>query len=59
MIGQIKDKVEQKVEREKKEKMELRKDTEEEEEEGKLNRSTRPGEMASSKGSHNMWKMVV
>ena len=42
-------------EREKKEKM--GKDTEEEEKE-KWSRSTRPGEIASSKGSHKMWKMV-
>ena len=53
MIGQIKGKVEQKVEREKKEKMEEGEDTEEEEEEEeKWSRSTWPGETASSKGSH-------
>jgi hypothetical protein len=52
MIGQIKGKVEQKVEGEKKEKMEEGEDTEEEEEEEKLSRSIWPGETASSKGSH-------
>ena len=59
MIGQIKGKVEQKVEREKKEKMEEGEDAEEEEEEEKQSRSTWPGETASSKGSHKLWKMVV
>ena len=58
MIGQIKGKVEQKVGREKKEKMEEGEDAEEEEEE-KQSRSTWPGETASSKGSHKLWKMVV
>jgi hypothetical protein len=48
MIGQIKGK----VEREKKEKMEEGEDAEEEEEEEKRNRSTRPGETTSPKGSH-------
>jgi hypothetical protein len=54
MIGQIKGKVEQKLEREKKEKMEDGEDTEkeEEEEEERQSRSTWPGETASSKGSH-------
>ena len=32
---------------------------EEEEEEEKQSRSTWPGETASSKGSHKLWKMVV
>ena len=59
MIGQIKGKVEQKVEREKKEKMEEGEDAEEEEEEEKWSRSTWPGETTSSKGSHKLWKMVV
>ena len=59
MIGQIKGKVEQKVGREKKEKMEEGEDAEEEEEEEKWSRSTWPGETASSKGSHKLWKMVV
>ena len=54
-----KGKVEQKVrERERKEKMEEGEDVEEEEEE-KQSRSTWPGETASSKGSHKLWKMVV
>mgnify|MGYP006968307960 CR=1 FL=1 len=57
MIGQIKGKVEQKV-RKRKEKMEEGEDAEEEEEE-KQSRSTWPGETASSKGSHKLWKMVV
>jgi hypothetical protein len=52
MIGQKKGKVEQKVGREKEEKMEEGDVAEEEEEEGKLSRSTWPGETASSKGSH-------
>ena len=52
MIGQIKGKVEQKVGRGKKEKMEEGEDAEEEEEEEKQSRSTWPGETASSKGSH-------
>ena len=55
MIGQIKGKVEQKVG----EKMEEGEDAEEEEEEEKWSRSTWPGETASSKGSHKLWKMVV
>ena len=59
MIGQIKGKVEQKVRREKREKMEEGEDTEEEEEEEKQSRSTWPGETASSKGSHKLWKLVV
>ena len=50
MIGQIKEKVEQKVWREKK--MEEGDVAEEEEDEEKLNRSTWPGETASSMGSH-------
>ena len=45
--------------REKKEKMEEGEDAEEEEEEEKQSRSTWPGETASSKGSHKLWKMVV
>jgi hypothetical protein len=45
--------------REKKEKMEEREDTEEEEEEEKQSRSTWPGETASSKGSHKLWKTAV
>ena len=55
MIGQIKEKVEQKVGREKKEKMEEGENTEEEEEEEKQSRSTWPEETASSKGSHR-WR---
>ena len=43
---------------EKKEKMGEREDVEDEEEEEKWNRSTWPGETASSTGSQ-MWKMVV
>jgi hypothetical protein len=39
--------------------MEEGEDTEEEEEEEKQSRSTWPGETASSKGSHKLWKMVV
>ena len=58
MIGQIKGKVERKV-GEKKEKMEEGEDAEEEEEGEKWSRSTWPGEPASSKGSHKLWKMVV
>jgi hypothetical protein len=54
MIGQIKWKVEQKMRREK-EKMEAGECTEEDEEKVKLSRSTRPGETASSKGSHR-WR---
>ena len=50
MIGQIKGKVEWKVEREKKEKMEEGEDPEEEEEEEKWSRSTWPGETTSPKG---------
>ena len=38
--------------------MEEGEDAEEEEEE-KQSRSTWPGETASSKGSHKLWKMVV
>ena len=59
MIGQIKGKVEQKVEREKEEKMEEGEDAEVEENKEKQSRSTWPGETASSKGSHKLWKMVV
>jgi hypothetical protein len=56
MIGQIKGKVEQKVERGKKEKMEEGEEAEEEEEEEeKQSRSTWPGETASSKGPHR-WR---
>ena len=58
MIGQIKGKVEWK-EGERKEKMEEGEDAEEGEEEEKQSRSTWPGETASSKGSHKLWKMVV
>jgi hypothetical protein len=50
MIGQIKGKVEWKMEREKNEKMKEREDTEKEEE--KQSRSTWSGETASSNGSH-------
>jgi hypothetical protein len=39
--------------------MEEGEDTEEEEEEEKWSRSTWPGETASSKGSHKLWKMVA
>jgi hypothetical protein len=60
MIGQIKGKLEWKVRREKKEKMEEGEDAEEEEEEEeKHSRSTWPEETVSSKGSHELWKMVV
>jgi hypothetical protein len=52
MIGQIKGKVVQNVERENKEKMGEREDAEQEEEEEKWSRSTWPGETASYKGSH-------
>jgi hypothetical protein len=52
MIEQIKGKVEWKVGREKKEKMEEGQNAEEEEEEEKQGRSTWPRETASSKGSH-------
>ena len=48
----------EKVEREK-EKMEEGEDSKEEEEVEKQSRSTWPGETASSKGSHKMWKTVV
>jgi hypothetical protein len=58
MIGQIRGKVEQKVEREKKEKMEEGEDAEEEEDKEEQSRSTWPGETASSKGTQ-MWKVVV
>ena len=51
--------MEQKVGREKKKKVEEGEDVEEEEEEEKESRSTWPGETASSKGSHKLWKMVV
>ena len=44
---------------EKKEKMEEGEDAGEEEEEEKWSRSTWPGETASSKGSHKLWKMVA
>jgi hypothetical protein len=53
MIGQIKGK----VEGEKEEKIE--EDEQEEEEGEKLSRVTWPGETASSKESHKLWKMVV
>jgi hypothetical protein len=59
MVGQIKWKVEWKGGREKKEKMEEGEDAEEKEDEEKWSRSTWPGETASSKGSHKLWKMVV
>jgi hypothetical protein len=59
MVGQIKGKVERKVGREEKEKMEEGEDAEEEEDKEKWSRSTWPGETASSKGSHKLWKMVV
>jgi hypothetical protein len=39
--------------------MEEEENIEEEEEGEKQNRSTWPGETASSKGSHKLWKMVV
>jgi hypothetical protein len=44
---------------EKKEKMEEGENTEEKEEGENLSRSTWPGETASSKGSHKLWKMIV
>jgi hypothetical protein len=50
--------VEWKVGREK-EKMEEGEDGEKEEDEEKQSRSIWPGETSSSKGSHNLWKMVV
>ena len=50
MIGQIKGKVEHKVGE--KENMEEGEDAEEEEEEEMQSRSTWPGEITSSKGSH-------
>jgi hypothetical protein len=53
MIGQIKGKVEQKLRG-----RDEGEDAEEEEKE-KQSRSTWPGETASSKGSHELWKMVV
>jgi hypothetical protein len=59
MIGQIKGKVEWKVGGEKKKKMEEGEDKEEEEDKEKQSRSTWPGETASSKVSHKLWKMVV
>jgi len=63
MNGQIKGKVEWKVGREKKEKMEEGEEEQEEKkkrkEEEKRSRSTWPGETESSKGSHKLWKMVV
>ena len=60
MSGLIEGKVEGKVVGgEKKEKMEEGEDAEEEEEGEKWSRSTWPGEPASSKGSHKLWKMVV
>jgi hypothetical protein len=60
MSGQVKGKVEWKVGGETKEKMEEGEDAEkEEEEEEKQSRSTWPGETTSSKGSHQLWKMVV
>jgi hypothetical protein len=43
----------------KKEKMEEGEDEEKEEDEEKQSRSTWPGETASSKGSHKLWKLVV
>jgi hypothetical protein len=46
------------VGREKKEKMEEEENAEEEEEEEKQSRSTWPGEIASSKGSPKLWKMI-
>jgi hypothetical protein len=52
MIGQIKGKVEWKMRRRKKEKMEEGEDAGKEEEEKKWSRSTWPGETASSTGSH-------
>jgi hypothetical protein len=52
MIGQIKGKVEQRVDRGKKAKMEEEKDAEEEAEEEKWSTCIWPGETASSKGSH-------
>jgi hypothetical protein len=58
-IEPIKGKVEQKVGKGKKEKMEEGEDAEEEEDKVKQSRSTWPGETASSKGSHKMGKMIV
>ena len=45
--------------REKKEKMEEGEDAEVEENKEKQSRSPSPGETASSKGSHKLWKMVA
>ena len=59
MVGQIKGKVERKVGREEKEKMEEGEDAEVEENKEKQSRSPSPGETASSKGSHKLWKMVA
>ena len=39
--------------------MEDGEDAEEEEDKEKQSKSTWPGETASSKGSHKLWKMVV
>ena len=39
--------------------MEAKEDAEEEEEEEKQSRSTGPGETASYKGFHKMWKIAV
>ena len=58
MIRQIKGKMEWKVGREKKEKMEEEEDTQEEEGE-KWSRSTWSGETASSNRSHKLRKMVM
>jgi hypothetical protein len=58
LIGQIKGKVKRKVGREEGENGREREDAKDEEEE-KQSRSTWPGETASSKGSHKLWKMVV
>jgi hypothetical protein len=42
-----------------KEKVEEEENAEEEEDKEKQSRSTWPGETASSKGSHKLWKMVM
>jgi hypothetical protein len=59
MIGQIKGKLEQGGGVGEKRILEEGEDVEEEEKKEKRSRSTRPGETASSKGSHKLWKMVV
>ena len=59
MIGKIKGNTKWKIRRRKKEKMEEGENAEEEEEGENWSRSSWPGETASSKGSHELWEMVV